>query len=324
MQHAEEHGTSIDGLTLESIRCEEDSRQEARSLLFLSYFAREFLQSSWQFALVVWFSRHHSGQLYLISLYQATAHLFALTLVPRLSKFVDEAASSSTSSSWNRGNFASEFILAENACLLLVTIVIGLLLLVLDNDSDGSDDSDNNILAYFLIGLSCLFGAMAFVFYKVIHIAIERDWIVVMANQDGAWLQKTTVRLKQISLICQVAGPTITGKILSANGGFVWITACIILSFLTEYRCMNGVYQIASSLQPQPVLEQDRTPEIEVTHVAVEETKATAESMKDPPDAPAARSGTLFQKQIRLYFSQKMALAGLGLSLLYFNVSGVV
>ena len=136
---------------------------------------------------------------------------------------------------------------------------------------------------------------------------MERDWVIVMANEDDIWLQKTNVGLKQIQLLCTVMSPAITGKILTISKGIFWIDACIISSSLIQYICIEQVYQRLPSLQQNYK---------EITSSTNEENET------DDGDDESTPPGTWpCQRQISVYTSQKMVWAGVALALLYSNVS---
>ena len=67
-----------------------------------------------------------------------------------------------------------------------------------------------------LIGVH-LFGSVALVLDQAFTVAIERDWIVVLSEENAskeeaeAWLSSTNVALRQIDLTCKVVAPAVAG-----------------------------------------------------------------------------------------------------------------
>jgi iron-regulated transporter 1 len=267
----------------------EQDLKHARRILFVSCFARQFLQWALQFNLVVWFYQTESG-LFLISLFKATASFSVLTMVPRLSRRIDEAAAGTT---LNRKQFATYVIIAENACVLVVAIALGFIVLNI-NKGYGSRN-----LMYSLVGISLLFGASYQVLYQVLLITMERDWIVVMASGNDDWLQKTNVILKQVFLVAKIISPVVTGKVLEISSGISWIVGCAILSFLIELMCIHQVFKLVPKLQQQH--------------------QKNPEKINKRNETSITKCSCL--KNFQLYLSQSMVWAGLAYALFHSNVS---
>eukprot|EP00980_Cylindrotheca_fusiformis_P025921 scaffold14889_cov72-Cylindrotheca_fusiformis.AAC.1 len=294
----------------------------ARRLLYISHFTSQFAEWAWQFSLVIWLAALSDySSLFLVSIYQATAQLLVLSLVPALSKMIDSTTTTTTSTSssttitstttttttssnkkqqWNRSQFATYLIAAQNVCVFIATMTIGFTMKrhcqlvppnISDDDNDTADTDAISFSRMALIAIICCFGGMAQVLDKTVVVAIERDWIVVMADESinkkkktkttnkqqqqqdehredeeddesststssSTWLQDTNVTLKQMDLSCQVLGPSISGLVLAnyggnGNGGFGWVGGCTVVSLITEVLCMKQIYQLVPSLQQQ-------------------------------------------------------------------------
>jgi hypothetical protein len=358
-----------DGSAEQQQQQQQQNLRYAQKLLYLSYFGREFSEYTWQFALVVWLEAlSDNSSLFLISLYQATAQLLVLICVPRLSQYIDDTAAAtststitsstgSTATKWNlnRRQFASYFITSEKICILIATLIVGWIMKRRRNSNmgDGNDGDDTSASYSFyskgdddtlwicsLIGI-CLFGGFAQVLYKTFFVALERDWIVVMANSNignknsdnngDNWLQNTNVSLQQISLICQFLGPSITGYILSLSNniktknidaGFGWMVCCMILSLIIEYLCLNQVYNLVPALHK---LQQENNNNNGTGGFSIDdddeedETNDYQYNNNNSKNEFSMRCYVL--NQLLLYSSQTMVWAGIGVALLYFNVS---
>jgi iron-regulated transporter 1 len=313
-----------DVLTSSASSSSDDDLQYARRLLYLSHFGSQFAEWAWQFSLVVWLAAlSNYSSLFLVSVYQATAQLLVLVLVPQLSKSIDTTAllaaagDDDETSALNRSQFASYVITAQNTCVLIATITSGFVMSrqINNKESGSNDDDDPSYLVLSLIVI-CLFGGMAQVLDKTFVVAVERDWIVVMADKNEVWIQDTNVTLKQIDLTCQVLGPSISGWVLATGGGVSWVGGCTVLSLITEYICMNQVYHLVPSLQHQQ--QQIR----QQNNVSEESSLEPDQQQKDIDNKTSSRTCCYYycQNQLQVYASQTMAWAGLGLALLYFNV----
>jgi iron-regulated transporter 1 len=320
----------------------DDDLQYARRLLYLSHFGSQFAEWAWQFSLVIWLAAlSNYSSLFLVSVYQATAQLMVLVLVPQLTKSIDTTAllaaagDDDETSALNRSQFASYVITAQNTCVLIATITIGFVMSRQTNNNndesdsnhvDGDDDSSYLVLSLIVI---CIFGGMAQVLDKTFVVAVERDWIVVMANKKEAWLQDTNVTLKQIDLTCQVLGPSISGWVLATGGGVSWVGGCTVLSLITEYICMNQVYHLVPSLQhrhhhhkqqQRPQIQQQLRQQNNVSEKSSLEPDQLQKDIDNKTSSRTTCCNYYCQNHMQVYASQTMAWAGLGLALLYFNV----
>jgi hypothetical protein len=352
----EDHDNYDDGSSSE--QQQQQTLRYAQKLLYLSYFGREFSEYTWQFALVVWLEAlSDNSSLFLISLYQATAQLLVLIFVPRMSQYIDNTAaatSTSASTTWNlnRRQFASYFITSEKICILIATLMIGWTMKRRRNSNTEADDTyssyvqgdDDALWICSLIGI-CLFGGFAQVLYKTFFVALERDWIVVMSNSnkgnqnldkdDDNWLQNTNIVLQQISLICQFLGPSITGYILSSSNnnktknigaGFGWMVFCTILSLIVEYICLNQVYHLVPALHKlQQENNNNGTCGFSIDDDDEEEETYDHQDNNNNNNNSKNRSKLSIRcyvlNQLLQYSSQTMVWAGIGLALMYFNVS---
>lgn len=52
-------------------------------------------------------------------------------------------------------------------------------------------------------------GSLNNLFYGLSNIIIERDWVVVIAQEDDAWLRTITSNLKSIDLSCDLVAPMV-------------------------------------------------------------------------------------------------------------------
>eukprot|EP00639_Heterosigma_akashiwo_P003212 CAMPEP_0194566734 /NCGR_PEP_ID=MMETSP0292-20121207/5493_1 /TAXON_ID=39354 /ORGANISM="Heterosigma akashiwo, Strain CCMP2393" /LENGTH=514 /DNA_ID=CAMNT_0039416367 /DNA_START=134 /DNA_END=1678 /DNA_ORIENTATION=- len=308
IQPVEENETDAPGETKTSQEDEEGVLRKARTLLYVSHFGSQFSEWAWQFSLIVWLTALGDySSLFLVSAYQATTQLLVLSLVPRFSRYIDKTASGTL---WNRSKFASYVIAGQNMCVIMATMAVAS---TTNRSSSFQEDSKGGALWVCSLTGICLFGGFAQVFDKIFLVAVERDWIVVMAANDDVWLQKTNVVLKQMDLSCQVFGPSISGFVLAkgdAYSGVLWVSCITLISLVIEYGCMNKVYQLVPSLQ-QRRTEQDLQ-EGEVSN-----------GQKLVSVAHQGLKGELIsgcQQQLHVYATQRMVWAGLGLALLYFNV----
>ena len=100
-------------------------------------------------------------------------------------------------------------------------------------------------LPFFVHYLLPFFVAIAAVSFKTITTAVEKDWIVVLSNDDTAWLAETNSKMTQIDLGCSSVAPAVTGFLFSTFS--YSLTALILLmtntvSVLMLYVFLRFVY----------------------------------------------------------------------------------
>jgi len=319
---------------------------EAKKLLYLAQSCSQFSEWIWQFGSTIWLARlSNYSSLFLNSAYQATTQVLLLVMVPRLlSSCIDNSIAVTPSrvggsggAAWNRSQFAFYLITAQTACIVLATISFGWTLNWSDGNSsgDGGDNRStssnqsekeqdvNAVLWVCSLVAICIFGGLAQVFNKSFLVAVERDWIVVMADCDEVWLRRTNVALKQIYITCQIVGPALTGYVMLNGGGVAWIGASKALSLCAEYVCLNQVYRMLPILQTRGDHSKDSGRSMSSSEAALGKTDDDHRNdsallhLSDGNDSTAA---CYCQKDLRVYSSQTMAWAGLGLALLYCNV----
>ena len=289
----------------------------SRKLLYLSHFGNQFSELAWQFCLVIWLAQvTHYESLIFVSTYGVTLQAMVCVGTPIFGRYIDEMARKG-----KRSLLTTRLIAAENICVLLATLCCAYLILGIDNPTgDGiNDDASNNgqnpswqkPSTLCLLLVIHILGGMAQVLDRSFLVAVERDWIVVMAEAAGEnkdnWLSQTNVALKQIDLTCQVVAPAVTGWVLTllpTGFGVLWVGLCNCLALIVEWVSMKT---IASML---PMLDQAKD------IVVHEEEEDNSLSELDSPNNDQEKT----MKSLQLYFRQSMAFAGLGLALLYFNV----
>ena len=74
-----------------------------------------------------------------------------------------------------------------------------------------------------------VFGSLNNLFYGLANIIIERDWVVVIAQEDDAWLRVMTSRLKSIDLSCDLVAPMLVSFLTVFSYGALAATIwCVV------------------------------------------------------------------------------------------------
>jgi iron-regulated transporter 1 len=337
--------------------------ETARHLLYVSHAWNQFSELAWQFCLVMFLAAIlNYKSLLLVSTYGIAVQTMVCVGSPILGKWVDHAAQTG-----DRLTLAHRLILTENICVLLATGCCWYLLQIM-NINHGEESSftacttttmsittlwqqQPTISIFLLVGIHFL-GALAQVLDKSFLVAVERDWIVIMAHNtrstitsarhpgDDCWLSQTNVTMKQIDLTCQIIAPAITGWLLTywaagnyddnrvssdwSSGAILWVGGWNVMALLVEWVCTTRIYRMIPNLSTKLQLQlQDDSQEGNAQEMSETSTLEEQEhhNMLTPHQQPSRCCRLLGFKSLDTYFQQRaVAWGGVGLALLYFNV----
>ena len=68
-------------------------------------------------------------------------------------------------------------------------------------------------LWHLLLVLIHIFGSFNSLFFGLANVILERDWVVVIADDDEVYLRDITAYLKQIDLCCDLVGPPLVSAL---------------------------------------------------------------------------------------------------------------
>ena len=312
--------------------------------LYTSHLFAQGSDNLWQFSIVlVLAALSNYNSLMLVSTYGLMTGLFVCYWGSSAGHFVD---------THNRLYVAQVFILTENVCVVLATVVCYILLardteqLVEQNDTTTQqhgtgiahwiqsrfDGVPSDPFSVVLLLAIHLFGAAAQILATGFTVAIERDWIVVMSNlvskdQQSTWLSETNIAMKQIDLACKIGAPAMAGFIMSAamnqNSN----------ATMDHGRGMRGVVVLVGVINIMALVV-EYTCTYKIYHL-IPELAVTARERKkveDPATNSAIQVPTKETQEelrgcgflrlpsgLRIYLNQPIALGGIGYALLYLN-----
>ncbi|KAL9136262.1 MAG: hypothetical protein Q9175_002542, partial [Cornicularia normoerica] len=144
-------------------------------------------------------------------------------------------------------------------------------------------------------------------------IAIERDWIVVVAENSQCGLEVLNSQMRRIDLVCKLVGPLAIALVdgYSTTTAIVAVLSMSASSVLIEYFAIAKVYHMVSALQARPAVSNN-----------------SDNILSAVPEVPAIwRLGPLCVAQIRsiyrtvsAYIGHPVFLPSMALCLLYFTV----
>jgi len=167
-------------------------------------------------------------------------------------------------------------------------------------------------------------------------IILQKDWIVVISDNDTDYLAKMNSMLRTIELTTYMLAPVISGQLFYFIG-YIWTGVFIagwnILSVICEYALLNGIYsqfpRLAHKIRTSDDLEEQASSE-----EGSQLTKDDVETKEDGKIPEIDKTNTsVWEKVIpkavkesffgwKTYFDHPVRNAGLGLALLYMTVLG--
>jgi len=141
-------------------------------------------------------------------------------------------------------------------------------------------------------------------------VSIERDWIIVIADNDEAALCQMNSQMRRIDLFCKLASPLVIGLLdsFSTNSAILVTFGINSVSMVVEYSLIARVYKAVPSLAHRctpPTIDNNEVVDMEQTHL---------------PTRSAARYMMSFVGNLRIYISQGAFLPSFSLSILYLTV----
>ncbi len=318
---------------------------QARRLLYLSRFCYHISELTWNFGSALWLAALGGNtSLFWVSAYYLAGRILIIAVVPILSSKIDN--NSKRNDNNHRSRLVTGWIIGQHIFVMLtILLVVGTLQLqesIQDADSQQQQQQQQqSLLNMSRVGLVliCLCGGIAEVLHNVLEVAINRDWIVVMAEQDSSteeWLQETNVMLRQILLGCEIVVPFLTGSLLSLHGdASLWVVFWLKgISMGVVAASMHKLCQWVPALQRQqhqkqqqsvrlsPFEDEPKETENEVSQEQYEREEESSYLDRDPSTTEKCfQYCCCYCSDFRMFLSQKGVVgAGLGLGFLYANI----
>jgi len=167
-------------------------------------------------------------------------------------------------------------------------------------------------------------------------IILQKDWIVVISDNDTDYLAKMNSILRTIELTTYMLAPVISGQLFYFIG-YIWTGVFIagwnIVSVVCEYGLLNGIYRQYPRLA-QKITSTDKGDEQAVCEEGCRLTNDENEKRDKSLQPDANKKTTSIWEKIvpkavtesfvgwQTYFDHPVRNAGLGLALLYMTVLG--
>ncbi|KAI3400391.1 hypothetical protein diail_3408 [Diaporthe ilicicola] len=155
-------------------------------------------------------------------------------------------------------------------------------------------------------------------------ISVERDWVVVITENNEIARRKMNARMRRIDLFCKLMGPlTVSLVAIASTGIAIWTTLGMNLaSVIVEYVAIEQVYRRVSGLKRLSDTSPSTSDSGPVTanHGAAADSRSRGHLRSVKPKILKTINNILPIESLPFYVSHPAFLASFALSLLYFTV----
>lgn len=229
--------------------------------LYASHLLSSWGDRMWQFAIPILFMEIFVDTLLPSAFFSLVMYTACILVLPSVGRLLDHS---------NRWRAMQLAIVAENFMIVLSSAILGLILLVTNADGIHKPHWTSKLLILFGSTLVC--GGIGQVLNDAQTLAIERDWIVVIAGNDSGTLAQLNTTMRRIDLLCKILGPMAFGVIMDFAGndpttramiGAATVAMWNVLSTPLEYFMTRDIYQLV----PELAVKQNPAEDDEEDHV---------------------------------------------------------
>jgi len=175
-------------------------------LLFVSCFQQLEQQQGdrlWQFAMPITLTTIYRNTLFPVAFFQSFSFLVCAFLGPHVGNFVDR---------FSRLFVASSSLIAQNVCVALSAVAMGVLLTIDQKDFDQTKPylyyfPFSTWYAFVLFMVSMIFNSLSAISAMSSQVSKMKDWAVVVAKAYQRNLADVNATIRRIDLICNIVAP---------------------------------------------------------------------------------------------------------------------
>jgi len=267
--------------------------------IYLMHFCYSFVTRMWDMGIIFFIAELTNNSLTVVALAGFLGSFSIFLFMPVIGKWLDNT-DRLASTFWALGIKLIAVTVAYLVCAFLVT----------DSSKALTTDSVRLVLLYSLPVL-CTITSLCF---SIINQAIEKDWIVVLADGDTAWLSSVNSVMSQIDLGCNSVAPAVTGLLFSyltrTDMSIVLLISnalatYMLFSFLRHLYLSWPALAISSSTRnnvvntvPEPVVSENNTSSSSSGHNNTTNTKVivsgkvSTNASESTPLLPKSKSAT--------------------------------
>lgn len=213
---------------------EQRQRTSTTYKLYISHFLSTWNMRVFEFSAVLFLANIYPGTLLPLSIYALVRALSAVLLSPFMGEYLDRT---------NRLVSIRVSIVGQRCAVVISCFIFWAMLEVA-----GASQSVTGALG--LAALSVL--ACVEKLCSILNVvAVERDWVVVIGNDDEKYLQRMNAQMRRIDLFCKIIGPLAVATIdgFSPRIAVLATLGLNMVSMVVEYALIARVYHCVPDLQ---------------------------------------------------------------------------
>ncbi|RJE26723.1 iron-regulated transporter [Aspergillus sclerotialis] len=265
--------------------------------LYISHFLSTWNSRVFEFGAVLYLASIFPGTLLPISLYALTRGASAIGFSPLVGRCIDRGDRLSVV----RGSIVSQRLAVAASCIILWVLAKGY----------AEQSLHRGLLLAVLAVLACVEKLGSIMNF----IAVEKDWVVVIARDDEEILKGLNSRMRRIDLVCKLAGPLVIALIDGVSTKVAILVNFTMngLSIFMEYFAIARVYKMDTGLQTPKQVSLGEAEDEETDHDAL---------ITNPAQDNNTIKRVLHQpwQGLRFYFKHRAFLPSFAGALLYFTV----
>ncbi|OQS06722.1 Ferroportin (FP) Family [Thraustotheca clavata] len=216
--------------------------ERIHAYMYASHFLSAWGDRMWRFAMPLLFMEIFVDTLLPSAVFSIIVNIVGFFSIPSLGRWLDHT---------NRMKIMQTSIAIDNTCVVLSTITLGSILYLI------SLSWSWNWYLIVLFGLTIVFGALGQIFNDAQTLSIEKDWVVVIADETNSSLVKWNTTMRRIDLTCALLSPSAFGFIMDFAGDDPMTRAAIgaasvgiwnLVAAPLEYTMVRDVYSFVPSL----------------------------------------------------------------------------
>ena len=161
--------------------------------LYISHFLQTFGERLWQFAIPMFLTQLFNDTLLPQSIYAFAIYSVVFLFMPSIGSYIDKAS---------RLSIITISIWGQNICIIISCLTMYILSYI-------DDHNFSFILMLFIIVL--LVSMIGHLFGQATALSLEKDWIVVLCQNDSKLLINTNAKMRRIDLLCKILAPALFG-----------------------------------------------------------------------------------------------------------------
>ena len=176
--------------------------------------------------------------------------------------------------------------------------------------------------------LAIALGSVSYLASSSCGIIVQRDWVVVICQDDNDALATLNATLRRINLVTKLVSPLFCGELMSAlslTWGAAFISVWNFFSMFVEYNILKAVYNRVPELSKKQLKSQDEAKLLSDTYENGSEKIELEYDKKEKPHSYfeiVMNSVLSLKSSWKLFFNQPIALPCFGFSFVYLTVLG--